>query len=159
MHIFGKDYTETEARVRVELSGWSPGAKDRVLWAICKSRLNPTKLRRHRPNIQLFPQTLNVERPRCPCLPTPRIRSGLRLYSVFFTEGKLGEDENSFAWGVWLAFSTLTYETWWVIDGYGICFTVAQGSVTLLASGDSVIDYIILSKFRISRGYDVMHWL
>ena len=96
MHIFGKDLTETEARVRVELSGWSPGAKDRVLWAICKSRLNPTKLRRHRPNIQLFPQTLNVERPRCPCLPTPRIRSGLRLYSVFFTEGKLGEDENSF---------------------------------------------------------------
>ena len=44
LHIFGKDLTETEARVRVELSGWSPGAKDRVLWAICKSRLNPTKL-------------------------------------------------------------------------------------------------------------------
>ena len=37
-----------------------------------------------------------------------------------------------------------------MIDGYGICFTVAQGSVTLLASGDSVIDYIMLKKIRIS---------
>ena len=27
------------------------------LWAICKTGLNPTKLRRQRPNIQLFPQT------------------------------------------------------------------------------------------------------
>ena len=32
-----------------------------------------------------------------------------------------------------------------MIDGYGICFTVAQGSVTLLASGGYGIDYIMLS--------------
>ena len=30
------------------------GTKDRDLWAICKTGLNPTKLRRQRPNIQLF---------------------------------------------------------------------------------------------------------
>ena len=72
---------------------------------------------------------------------------------LFFRRPSLSwaEMRTLFAWGVWLAFSTLTYETCWLIDGYGICFTVAQGSVTLLASGGYGIDYIMLNKFRISR--------
>ena len=85
--------------------------------------------------------------------PPPSFGQNPKEQLLFFGRPSLswGKMRTLFAWGVWLAFSTLTYETWGLIDGYGICFTVAQGSVTLLASGGYGIDYIMLNKFRISR--------